>query len=55
MHNYECFYNGKSTILQAKDLYSAKLAAIAFFKPPKSKQHMISAVLIDSPIDPASL
>lgn len=42
---YACFYNGRTHELQAAGLYEAKQAAIAYFKAPRSKQHMVSVVL----------
>lgn len=47
MNGYVCFYNGKRHELYAADLYAAKEAAIAHFKPPKSKTHMVSVVLAE--------
>jgi hypothetical protein len=46
LHQYACFYSGKETEISAAELYEAKLKAIDHFKPPKSKRHMISVVLI---------
>lgn len=47
MNGYICFYNGKRTEIHAEDSYSAELKAIDFFKPLKSKKHMISVVLAE--------
>lgn len=44
---YVAFYNGKRHELYAPSLYAAKLAAVAHFKPPKSKAHMVSVVLAE--------
>lgn len=54
MHNYIAFYNGRRHELQAATLYAAKLAAIAYFNPPKSKAHMVSVVPCDVPVSTAS-
>jgi len=42
---YSVFYNGKSEQLQADNLLDAKNKAIALFRPPKSKRHMVSVML----------
>lgn len=47
MYGYIAFYNGKRHELRADSLYAAKMAAIAFFKPPKPKQHMVSVMLAE--------
>lgn len=47
MNGYICFYNSKRHELLAPSLYAAKLAAVAFFKPPKSKQHMVTVCLAE--------
>lgn len=47
---YAAFYNSQRWSLQAANLLAAKEAAIAYFKPPKSKQHMVSVVLADVPL-----
>lgn len=54
-YNYVAFYNGKQTTIQAESIYSAKLAAVQYFKPPKSKQHMVSVVLADVPVNTTTL
>lgn len=45
---YVCFFGGRSVALYAKGLYPAKLAAVAHFKPAKSKQHMVSVLLAEN-------
>ena len=47
---YQVFYNGKSRLISAPSLLSAKQAGIRYFNPPKSKQHMVTPVLCDEPI-----
>ena len=46
---YVCFYNSKRIELYATSLFEAKTKAVALFKPPKSKQHMISVCLAERP------
>lgn len=46
---YVCFYNSKRIEMYATSLLEAKTKAIALFKPPKSKQHMISVCLAERP------
>lgn len=46
-NGYVCFYESKRFECHAADLYSAKLAAIEHFKPPRSKRHMISVTLAE--------
>lgn len=48
MYGYKAFYNGKSADVRAPSLYAAKVAAIALFKTPRSKQHMVSVVLCEA-------
>ena len=45
MHTYDAYFDGKRDEVKAPTLYAAKLAAIALFKPRKSKEHMVSVVL----------
>ena len=45
MNEYVCFYNGKRWECYASSMFAAKEKAVAYFKPPKSKQHMVRAVL----------
>ena len=44
---YVAFYNGKQIELYASSLYDAKQKAVATFKAPKSKQHMVSVLLAE--------
>ena len=47
MNGYVCFYNGKRWECHAESSYKAQQLAVAHFKPPKSKQHMVSVVLAE--------
>jgi hypothetical protein len=47
MHGYKAFFNGKETDIYADSLYQAKLKAIEFFKPSKSKTHMVHVHLCE--------
>lgn len=47
MNGYIFFYNNKRVELYAESLYDAKLKAVAHFKPPKSKQHMVHGALAE--------
>ncbi len=47
MNGYKAFYNSKSIELYAESLFAAKEKAVAVFKPPKSKRHMVSVVLCE--------
>lgn len=44
---YVCFYNGKRHELYASSLWDAKQKAVAHFKVPKSKEHMVSVLLAE--------
>lgn len=48
-YGYIGFYNGKQVEIHADTLYEAKQKAISFFKPPKSKQHMVHVHLAERP------
>jgi hypothetical protein len=47
MNGYKAFYNGRETDIYADTLLQAKEKAVAFFKPPKSKQHMVHVHLCE--------
>lgn len=47
MNGYVAFYNQRRTEVYADSLYEAKELAIAAFKPPKSKRHMVTVVLAE--------
>lgn len=48
-YGYVAFYAGKRTEIYAASLYAAKVAAVAYFKAPKSKAHMVTVVLAERP------
>jgi hypothetical protein len=52
---YVCFYNARKDEVLAKSSYEAYRKALELFKPPKSKQHMVSVHLREIPINTASL
>lgn len=45
LNDYIAFFNGRQHEIRASSLYDAKLAAIAFFRPRRSSEHMVSVVL----------
>jgi hypothetical protein len=45
---YMAFYNGKKAEVWADTLSDAKERAVAYFKPAKSKRHMVSVVLCET-------
>jgi len=47
LNGYVAFFNGKRHELDAESLYAAKTAAVAHFKPTKSKAHLVSVVLAE--------
>ncbi|MCA6372266.1 MAG: hypothetical protein IM631_12875 [Cytophagales bacterium] len=47
MNGYKAFFNGKETDIYADSLYQAKQKAIEFFKPAKSKAHMVHVHLCE--------
>lgn len=47
MNTYIFFYNDKREEFKADTLYAAKLLAIAYFKPPKSKRHMVHGMIAE--------
>jgi len=47
MNGYKAFYGSKSIEIYAEKLIDAKEKAVAAFKPPKSKRHMVSVVLCE--------
>jgi hypothetical protein len=46
-YGYIALYQGKRHELYADSLYAAKQTAIAHFKPPKSKQHLVTVHLAE--------
>lgn len=53
MNNYEAFYRGKRISVQAETSYKAQLKAAEILKAKKS--YDVTVVLVDKPVDPASL
>jgi hypothetical protein len=47
MYGYIALYQGRRHELYADSLYAAKLAADAYFKPPKSKRHLVTVHLAE--------
>mgnify|MGYP000131939941 CR=1 FL=1 len=47
MNGYLAFYNDKQVEIHADSLYEAKVKALAYFHPPKSKQHMVHVHLAE--------
>lgn len=47
MNGYVFFYNGKRFEVYADTLYTANLKAIEYFKPPKSKRHMVHGMIAE--------
>ena len=47
MNGYVCFYDDKRWECYASSMFAAKEKAVAHFKPPKSKRHMVSVVLAE--------
>jgi len=47
MNGYIGFYNGKTVDLHAATLFEAKTKALAHFRAPKSKQHMVHVELAE--------
>ena len=48
MNGYVAFYNSKRIEIYAETLFAAKKKAIAEFKVPKSKEHMVTVVLAET-------
>ena len=53
MRKYRCFYRGKTWDCEAPTSFLAQACAQAHFKAKKSYE--ITVVLLDTPLDPASL
>ena len=45
INGYVCGYQDKKLGIYANTLFEAKKIAVTMFKPPKSKQHLISAYM----------
>ena len=48
LYGYIALYGDKRHELYAESLYAAKQAAVAHFKPPKSRVHNVSVHLAES-------
>ena len=53
MRKYKAFYKGKTCVVIAESSYSAQTQAAQFFKA--KKQYEVTVVLLDVPVDTASL
>jgi len=53
MRQYRAFYNGRTYDLQADSTYAAQEIAARYFKAKKS--YKVAIVLLDRPVDPASI
>jgi hypothetical protein len=47
LYGYIGFYEQRRHELRAASLYDAKQAALAHFRPPKAKAHLVSVVLAE--------
>jgi hypothetical protein len=52
MNGYVCFFNGRRTEVYAADMFEAKRKAVAFFKPRRNQEHMISVILAEKNGEP---
>lgn len=52
LNGYVCIYNGRQIEVYAPSLYEAKQEAVRQFRPPKSKQHRVSAHLAEKNGEP---
>ena len=52
LYGYVAFYNGKRTEIYAESLSKARDMAEVFYRPPKSKRHMISVLLAEKDGEP---
>jgi hypothetical protein len=52
MNGYIAFFNSKRAEIYANTLLEAKTKAIAQFKAPKSKQHLVSVTLAETDVQP---
>lgn len=48
MNGYKAFYNSKTADVYADTKLAARDKAVAIFKPPKSKQHMVHVELCET-------
>jgi hypothetical protein len=54
MNGYKAFYRGSERDVYADTLYEAKQKAVALFKAPKKQEHMVSVMLCEKDVDPAT-
>lgn len=54
MNLYKAFFNSATTEVKAETSYKAFEAAVAHFKPSKSKKHLVSVHLLQTDIDTAT-
>lgn len=54
MHGFKCFYDRKSIDVYAESQLAARDKAVAQLKVPKSKVHMVSVVLCEKDVYPAT-
>ena len=47
LNGYVCFYGSKRAEIHAASLFEAKTKAVAHFKAPKSKAHMVTVTLAE--------
>jgi hypothetical protein len=53
-YGYICLYGGKRVELYAGGLYQAQQKAVAHFKPPKSKRHLVTVHLAEIDGEPVT-
>ena len=51
---YIALYQSRRTEIYAASLYEAKEKALAFFKPPKSRKHLVSVHLAEVDGEPVT-
>lgn len=49
LYGYICLYGSQRWETRAASLYAAQQLAVAHFKPPKSKRHLVTAHLAEKP------
>ena len=54
MNGYIGFYNGNTVEILAATLFEAKTKALAHFRAPKSKQHMVHVELAEKDGEPVT-
>jgi hypothetical protein len=48
-YGYICLFNGRQFEVYADNMLAAKEAAVAYFKPAKSKRHLVSVHVAEKP------